>query len=304
MREVVVVTGSGGPAGVAVIKELQRLGHRAIGVDSSSDAVGIRLADVGGVIPTADDPCLSFTLSGFAHLHHATALISTIPAEMGALDSIDIPHWFASPATINLCCDKLAFYGACSVAGVPVPQTTTDMSGADVPGPWVAKPNNGSGSRDVHFVDDLDEILGFWHTDFIMQTRLTGREFTADVLVWHDGTIVVAVPRWRNKTRGGISTNGETFAHTDLINKLQHLMSTLHYTGICNVQGFIDGDDINFIEVNPRFSGGLPLSLAAGADLVGQYLRGIHRLPLERHNIHYKKGVRMMRHFSEVFEGV
>ena len=29
------------------------------------------------------------------------------------------------------------------------------------------------------------------------------------------------------------------------------------------------------IEVNPRFSGGLPLTLAAGADVVGAYLDGI-----------------------------
>ena len=45
--------------------------------------------------------------------------------------------------------------------------------------------------------------------------------------------------------------------------------------GAANLQGFVTDDgDVAVIEVNPRFSGGLPLSLAAGADLVGEFVRG------------------------------
>jgi carbamoyl-phosphate synthase large subunit len=55
--------------------------------------------------------------------------------------------------------------------------------------------------------------------------------------------------------------------------------------------------------VNPRFSGGLPLSLAAGADLVGEVVRGTLGQPLRRERLQYRPGVRMIRSFSEVFEG-
>ena len=54
---------------------------------------------------------------------------------------------------------------------------------------------------------------------------------------------------------------------------------------------------------NPRFSGGLPLSLAAGADLVGQYLRGLLGLPMRPERLRARAGVTMVRYFAEVFEG-
>jgi carbamoyl-phosphate synthase large subunit len=56
-------------------------------------------------------------------------------------------------------------------------------------------------------------------------------------------------------------------------------------------------------EVNPRFSGGLPLSLHAGADLVEEYLRGILGLPMRPARLVARPGVTMMRHYSEVFTG-
>jgi carbamoyl-phosphate synthase large subunit len=47
----------------------------------------------------------------------------------------------------------------------------------------------------------------------------------------------------------------------------------------------------------------LPLSLAAGADLVGEYLRGVFGLPIRADRLTYRAGVRMFRHFVEIFEG-
>jgi hypothetical protein len=45
------------------------------------------------------------------------------------------------------------------------------------------------------------------------------------------------------------------------------------------------------------------LSLAAGADLVGQYLRGIRGLPVDKQRLRYREGVQMTRFFREVFQG-
>ena len=54
--------------------------------------------------------------------------------------------------------------------------------------------------------------------------------------------------------------------------------------------------------MNPRFSGGLPLSLAAGADLVGEYLRGVLGQPVRPEELLFRPGVSMFRYFEEVFE--
>ena len=45
-----------------------------------------------------------------------------------------------------------------------------------------------------------------------------------------------------------------------------------------------------------------PLSIAAGADLVVEYLRGVLGLPIRPERLTYQSGVTMIRHFEEVFE--
>jgi len=56
------------------------------------------------------------------------------------------------------------------------------------------------------------------------------------------------------------------------------------------------------IEVNPRFSGGLPLSLHAGADFVGEYLRLIMGRAPRPERLVARPGVTMLRHFDEIYE--
>jgi carbamoyl-phosphate synthase large subunit len=44
------------------------------------------------------------------------------------------------------------------------------------------------------------------------------------------------------------------------------LAAKLQIIGPANIQCKWDGQDVTLIEVNPRFSGGIPLTIAAGAD--------------------------------------
>src|SRR5205085_4129928 len=108
-------------------------------------------------------------------------------------------------------------------------------------------------------------------------------------------------PRWRLETKAGISTKGRTFEDDAVCAGVGRLLSAVGLQGPANVQGFV-GDDgqVTFMEVNPRFSGGLPLSLAAGADLVGEYVRGILGQPVRRDRLAFRAGVTMLRHFEEI----
>jgi hypothetical protein len=56
-------------------------------------------------------------------------------------------------------------------------------------------------------------------------------------------------------------------------------------------------------EVRPRFSSGLPLSQAAGAELVEEYVRGTLGLPVRSERLHFRTGVRTTRYSSDVIEG-
>ena len=192
-----------------------------------------------------------------------------------------VATWLPAADAVTRCLDKWRFRAAVTAAGIAAP--ATGLGTADgVPGPWIVKPRFGRGSGDVYAVDEEDELA--WALRRvpapIVQTRLAGREFTVDALVDRDGRLAGAVPRWRIETKAGISTKGTTFADDRLVAGVGALTRTLGLTGPCNVQGFVAPDGSRwFVEVNPRFSGGLALSLAAGAELVAEYLHGMFGQP-------------------------
>jgi carbamoyl-phosphate synthase large subunit len=263
-------------------------------------------------VPLANSPDFIPRLCEVAARTRAAALVSTVAEEMPflhgaaeALTAMGLAFWLPTPDAIERCVDKWLFAATLCEARLPCPPTA--LGSADgVPGPWIVKPRRGRGSRDVFAVDDAGELGWVLRRvpDPIVQTRIDGAEFTVDVLVDRDGTLAGAVPRWRLETRAGISTKGRTFHHEGLIDGVVALVAAVGLQGPANVQGFVTpDDDVVFLEVNPRFSGGLPLSIAAGADLVGEYVRAMLGESMRRELLRYREGVTMTRYFDEVFEG-
>jgi carbamoyl-phosphate synthase large subunit len=308
---VVLVTGAGGPAGVSVIRALRRAGHRVVAADADAYAVGFRLADEFARVPRADDPAFAESVIKAVARSGAVALIPTVSEELAPLHAAAAPlaeagaaTWLPDPWSVAHCVDKWLFYELMTKHGIPVPATER-WSERGVPGPWIVKPRFGRGSRDVYDAAnaaDLSYALGH-APEPLVQTKITGREFTVDTLSGQDGRLYGAVPRWRVETKAGISTKGITFDDPELIAMVAELLGVLRLEGPACVQGFrSDEGQLVFIEVNPRFSGGLPLSLAAGADLVGQCLNRILGGVVQPDRLRYRSGVTMLRYFDEVFE--
>jgi carbamoyl-phosphate synthase large subunit len=308
----VLVTGAGGPAGIAVIRRLMARGHRVVAVDADPWATGCQLATVGAMIPRADHLHYVDALIGVATTHGVDALIGTVAEELPALSSgaerlarAGVATWLADPVSVELCCDKSAFARTMRLAGVPHPPTTDTPAGlAEVPGPWVVKPRAGRGSRDVRLLDRRAAVVEALRADpsLIAQSRLGGREFTADALVARDGELLTVVPRWRVETKAGISVKGTTFDSPVVTDVVADALAAVGLTGPANVQGFVADDGrATVVEINPRFSGGLPLTLAAGADVVSTYLRGIREPGRQLQHLWFTPGVSMRRYFAEVF---
>jgi exosortase/archaeosortase family protein len=308
----IAVTGAGGPAGVAVIRALQAAGDHVLAIDANPDAVGLRLAGRSAVLPRADHPDYARSLKAAVEEHRPAALICTVAEEYaalaplaGELAGMGVRTWLPDPATADLCLDKVAFATTMHAAGVPHPATAwTAATAGQIPGPWVVKPARGRGSRDVIMVDDPADLAHAFAAvpGAIVQTRLGGREFTADALVGPDGTLLACVPRWRDETRGGISTRGTTFESLAVTEVVAATLRAVRHTGPANVQGFVaESGEVTVVEVNPRFSGGLPLTLAAGADVVGTYLAMILDPAAPQPSLGFRPGVRMARHFAEVY---
>jgi carbamoyl-phosphate synthase large subunit len=311
-RGAVLVTGAGGPAGIAVVRRLVALGHRVVGADADSTAAGLALATVPVTLPRADHPRFLDALLGAALAYDVDALVATVAEELPALAAgverlaaAGIATWLPDPAAVDLCCDKAAFAARMHAAGVPHPGTVTSADDVDgLPGPWIVKPNSGRGSRGLQLLDDVDAVRAAMTADgdLIAQTRLAGREFTADALVDRDGTLLTVVPRWRDETKAGISVKGTTFASEAVTTLVGDALRAVGLTGPANVQGFVaDDGTATVVEINPRFSGGLPLTLAAGADLVDTYLTGVREPDVELPQLYFTPGVRMSRYFAETY---
>ncbi len=310
----VLVTGAGGAAGVAVIRALQSAGHRVVAVDPDERAFGLALADDAAIVPFATADHFAAALAGIAKRTECAVIISTVAEEMLPLGSTEGASlvresgavlWIPAPESVRACIDKLHFAEALVANRVPGPVT---VLGGDArpPGPWIVKPRFGRGSRDVYAVDEGSELEWALRRveEPIVQTRVEGREFTVDALVDLDGSLCGAVPRWRIQTRAGISTQGSTFHDPTVVEAARGALAAVRLCGVANVQGFVRADgSVSVVEVNPRFSGGLPLSLAAGADLVGEYVRAALGFTIRPERLRFRAGVSMRRAYVEVFDG-
>ena len=94
----------------------------------------------------------------------------------------------------------------------------------------------------------------------------------------HTGNPLVIVPRKRMEVTAGISMKGETVRHPVIEENIKKLCSTLKFIGPVNIQFKEDSSgNMKLVEINPRFSGGLPITAEAGAntpELLYRLLKG------------------------------
>jgi carbamoyl-phosphate synthase large subunit len=111
------------------------------------------------------------------------------------------------------------------------------------------------------------------------------------------------VPRRRIEARVGEVSKGQTVKDRRIMAQAAALVEKLGAgPGVITLQLFVTGDDkIKFIEINPRFGGGAPLSIKAGANFpkwILQELTG--RTPTIRPDA-FKDNLIMLRYDSEVW---
>jgi carbamoyl-phosphate synthase large subunit len=106
-----------------------------------------------------------------------------------------------------------------------------------------------------------------------VQEYLDGPEFTIDVLCDFHGTPLSIVPRERVVIRAGVIDRGRTVRSERLIDLAAAVCRAMPFVGPINIQCRMRGEEPAVIEINPRFSGGIPLTIAAGADFPRMLLK-------------------------------
>ena len=89
-----------------------------------------------------------------------------------------------------------------------------------------------------------------------------------DVFADLAGQVVAAVPRSRLRVDSGVSVAGATFHDEELEQAARRVATAIGLTTVANVQLRRDREGrAALLEVNPRFPGAMPLTIAAGVDM-------------------------------------
>lgn len=226
--------------------------------------------------PLATDPDYIDRLLEICETERIGLLVPTIDDELALVaeardrfDAIGVKVACSSVRVAEICNDKFAACEYLRSRGIAAARSVlpADLA-ADVPLPLFVKPRYGRGS--VHAFAartrrELDFFLGYID-DPVVQEFLDGPEYTIDVLGDFSGRPLAVVPRERLVIRAGVSDRGRTVRDPRLIELGLACARVLPFIGAANIQcRIVDGHPVVF-EINPRFSGGIQLTIAAGAD--------------------------------------
>jgi carbamoyl-phosphate synthase large subunit len=297
----------------------RRLGQelRIVGVDSDPTAPGLFCADEPRLAPRADEAGYIAALADAVRACGAQALIPTTDTDLrvisenrAAFAAAGCTALIAEPQVIEICRNKLLTYDFLRRHGIDTPETLTPeqvRAGAVLPAfPLFCKPLRGSASQRVNVIRDALDLDYFLrrHADLIVQEFVAGQEYTLDVYVGLDGVPRCVVPRARWQVRTGEVSKGVVVKDPEIMNAGKRVVEALGPSprGLLNLQCIVTPERrIRFVEINPRFGGGAPMAIAAGADYPAwliQELRG------ERPEIAFdgfRHGVCMLRYDWSVF---
>ena len=293
-KHTILVTGAGGPAGINTIRGLRRY-YRIIATDMSEYSEGFIFSDKHYIIHPAKDKRFLQDIDRIIYEEGINLGILTVDEEIEVISrfykkykEIFILH---PPRTVGICLDKYLTYKYFS-GKIPeiVPEFSLDPLELKS-GIIIKKPRKGRGSIDVELGSKESMVK---EEGFVYMEYLPGKEWTVDIITGKDGEALAIVPRIRIKTRGGVSVIGKVKLDEKIIDYSKRILKELEFSGALNIQFREDKDGKPKLqEINPRFSGGLDITIAAGANLpqilVDLWLFG--RKPKEvrvREGIYYK----------------
>ncbi|WPC09066.1 ATP-grasp domain-containing protein [Globicatella sp. PHS-GS-PNBC-21-1553] len=202
---------------------------------------------------------------------------------------------------IKICNDKIKTQDFLERHGFLIPKmySKEELSYAEFP--LFIKPKNGSSSKNIFKINNLEELDTYLNIvpDPIVQEFIEGDEYTVDVFLDFSGNIITIVPRLRLATRSGEISKGRIVKDVEIIDEVKRLMNCLKPIGHITVQLMKTKKGIEFIEINPRFGGGAPMSIEAGANSFENLFRLLNGEKLE-YNEDYTDKLLFMRFDSSI----
>lgn len=258
----------------------QRLGVKSkiVAVDISDTAPAIYFADTFYFIPRISADGYIESLIDISNKENISLIIPTIDTELLKLmenrekieNSTNAKILLSRDEVIKICRDKnntQRFFEK-NGFGVPKQLSDDDICNGNYSFPLFIKPEDGSSSINTFKVKNKEELDFFirYIDKPMVQEFIEGTEFSVDVFCDFESNPITIVPRIRLATRSGEIAKGKIVKDRDVIEDVKRLISVLRPTGHITVQCMKTKRGIEYIEINPRFGGGAPMSIDAGAD--------------------------------------
>ena len=294
---------------VELIQEFRRAANELnieltiIGADIASDAPALCFCDETQIVCRIKDKNYIPQLLDFCESNEVDCLIPTIDTDLLLLaenkklfEKIGTKVLISAADKVRLCRDKnyTADYFVSLGLKSPLPVNSVEkyeqiMKRGESSFPAFIKPKDGSSSVNAYRVDNLDDLKLYADKieDYIIQPYISGREYTIDIFCDYEGNPVYITPRERLAVRSGEVLKTRITQDDTMISEMLKLVADYKPCGQITVQLIREdktGDNY-YIEINPRFGGGAPLSIKAGANsakAVLKMLNGEKLLYLEK----------------------
>jgi carbamoyl-phosphate synthase large subunit len=287
---------------------------RVFAADASWSAPAYHRADVGLLAPRVDNESyLPWLLEQVAR-HKIRLLVPVTDLDLQLLANHreefarrECRVMVSDPEAVSLCRNKARTARAVARAGLEAVRTLTLSEHDKQPFfPCFVKPISGSAGIGAARVDSpsaLDVHRRAYGENLLVQEILQGPEYTLDVYRTRQGDVRCVVPRQRLLVRSGEVETGLTVHDEELIEAGRQLVESIDgLWGVCCCQCIRpEGQAPRFFEINPRFGGGAPLSVAAGADLPRYLLEEVNALPISARFGVFQDRLLMARYDEAVF---
>lgn len=255
------------------------------GTDITSTAPALYFCDRSCLVPRIREESYIPTLIRICAENDIDLLIPTIDTDLLLLaENKELfgktKVLISTPGKIAICRDKRLTADYFHSVGLKSPVPTDDVINYCDGFPAFIKPKDGSSSIFAYKAEDRDALEEFTKQvpDYIIQTFIEGTEYTVDVLCDLEGNPLLITPRIRSAVRAGEVLKTEIRQDDTIIAEIKQLLADYRPCGAITVQLIRDWktEQDYYIEINPRFGGGAPLAMKAGANSAELVLRMVN----------------------------
>ena len=306
---------------VSLLNSFRRAGRQLkidlslLGTDATELSSALQLCDKGFPVRPITHANYIKQLLSIVRTNNVKLLIPTVDLDLKLLAQ-NKPKFAAAgccvlvsaPDVVDICQDKRKTFRFLLKNGFDTPLTMSPraaLSKKKLNWPCFLKPWDGYASRGNAIANNREELLFFVKRvpNCIVQEFIKGTEHTCDVYIDFGMRVRCVVPRKRIEARAGEVSKGQVVRDLRIMREAARLVEILGAgPGVITLQLFLTGDGrIKFVEINPRFGGGVPLSVKAGANFPKWILQeSLGEKPNIRFN-GFKDSLIMLRYDGEVW---